>query len=401
MNIKRYLAKDNAEAMQMIKEELGSDAVIINSRRIRPKGIFGFFKKPITEVVVAIDQDGEMNIVDDEKSIDIQVEDLELEKAKKDVLEIGKNAKKQKSKKKKHASKTAENPYSKNAFHMAVESSDAVSKKLKKQPELSNQEDSEYDEFVYGYYQRLIDINTRTEIVDYIFEQVLKSLPDNHSKSAFKRALRNLLREKIGRPYKLGENSNRNLIFIGPTGVGKTTTIAKVAAKLSIFQNKNVGLITADTFRIAAVEQLKTYAQILGLDVSVVYEAEELKDKLRLYQNKDYVILDSAGRNHKSDDMKKDVIELLEHFDPCERFLVLSLGSSKNDIKKIIESYEFIGDFNLVFTKMDETENLGNILNARFQSGNRIGFITNGQNVPDDILTIDVDDIVDLLLGEE
>lgn len=401
MNIKRYLAKDNAEAMQMIKEELGSDAVIINSRRIRPKGIFGFFKKPITEVVVAIDQGGEVNIVADAKYGELQADDAELEKVKKDVLEIGKNVKMQNSKKKKHSSKSAKNQLPTSQFNMAVENSDRVSTKLKKQQlDVSNSQDSEYDEFVYGYYQRLIDINTRTEIVDYIFEQVLKSLP-NASKQSFKRELRNFLREKIGRLYKLDEASNHNLIFIGPTGVGKTTTIAKVAAKLSIFQNKNVGLITADTFRIAAVEQLKTYAQILGLDVSVVYEADELKDKLKLYKDKDYVILDSAGRNHKSDDMKKDVVELLEYFDPCERFLVLSLGSSKNDIKKIIESYEFIGDFNLVFTKMDETENLGNILNARFQSGNPIGFITNGQNVPDDILSVDVDDIVDLLLGEK
>lgn len=361
MNIKRYLAEDNAKAMAMIKEELGSEAVIIHSRRVRQKGILGFFKKPMTEVLVAVDYD--------EKTPNSEAHRHENAFAKKLIA----------------------------AQSMPM----AQAKALEDDHPVSEYDDG-FDEFVYGYYQRLIDINTRTEIVDFIFEQVLSSLGNHRSKEAFVRSLKSFLREKLGKPYKLEDlpKSKKNLIFIGPTGVGKTTTIAKVAAKLSIFQHKKVGLITADTFRIAAVEQLKTYAQILGLDVSVVYEAEELKEKLVDYRDKDYVILDSAGRNHKSDEMKKDVIELLSNFEDYECFLVLSLGSSKNDIRRIIDSYEFIKDYHLVFTKLDETENYGNILNARFQCAKQVAFITNGQNVPDDIVTMDVDNIVDLMLGE-
>lgn len=378
MNIKRYLAKDNAEAMAMVKEELGSDAVIIHSRRVRQKGILGFFKKPMTELIVAIDYD-EKAADDGSQQGDAFAQTLAAAQkslAQKEIVQ---------------ESKLAQEP------KFAQESKPTDDPK----PVMQHEDDG-FDELVYSYYQRLIDVNTRTEIVDFIFEQVLSSLGNNRSKQDFVRSLKSFLREKLGRPYKLEElpKSKKNLIFIGPTGVGKTTTIAKVAAKLSIFQNKNVGLITADTFRIAAVEQLKTYAQILGLDVSVVYEAEELKEKLLDYKDKDYVILDSAGRNHKSDEMKNDVIELLRYFEEYECFLVLSLGSSKNDIRRIIDSYEFIKDYHLVFTKLDETENYGNILNARFQCAKSIAFITNGQNVPDDIVTMDVDGIVDLILGE-
>lgn len=378
MNIKRYLAKDNAEAMAMVKEELGSDAVIIHSRRVRQKGILGFFKKPMTELIVAIDYD-EKAADDGSQQGDAFAQTLAAAQkslAQKEIVQ---------------ESKLAQEP------KFAQESKPTDDPK----PVMQHEDDG-FDELVYNYYQRLIDVNTRTEIVDFIFEQVLSSLGNNRSKQDFVRSLKSFLREKLGRPYKLEElpKSKKNLIFIGPTGVGKTTTIAKVAAKLSIFQNKNVGLITADTFRIAAVEQLKTYAQILGLDVSVVYEAEELKEKLLDYKDKDYVILDSAGRNHKSDEMKNDVIELLRYFEEYECFLVLSLGSSKNDIRRIIDSYEFIKDYHLVFTKLDETENYGNILNARFQCAKSIAFITNGQNVPDDIVTMDVDGIVDLILGE-
>jgi len=189
-------------------------------------------------------------------------------------------------------------------------------------------------------------------------------------------------------------------MFLGPTGVGKTTTLAKIAARLALVENKKIGLITADTYRIAAVEQLKTYSEILGIPLEVVYEADELVEALNKFKDKDYILIDTAGRSHKSKELKSDYDELTRSIRDVKVFLVLSMTTSFKDLKSIIESYSFLKDFRLLFTKLDEATSFGNILNMRVLTGKPLSYFTIGQSVPDDIEVADKERIMQYIFEQ-
>jgi len=188
-------------------------------------------------------------------------------------------------------------------------------------------------------------------------------------------------------------------IFIGPTGVGKTTTLAKIAAEYSLNSNKNVALITADTYRIAAVDQLKTYAEIMGMPLSVIYSPGEVKDILEKYNDKDLVLIDTAGRSSKNKVQFDELDELLKMSGADEVYLLISATTSIRNSMEILKSYSFLKDYKLIFTKIDETSAMGTILNVSFITGKKLSYITNGQSVPDDIEVASIDSIVKNLLG--
>jgi len=189
-------------------------------------------------------------------------------------------------------------------------------------------------------------------------------------------------------------------MFLGPTGVGKTTTLAKIAARLALVENKKVGLITADTYRIAAVEQLKTYSEILGISLEVIYEADELADALSKFSDMDYILIDTAGRSHKSKELKSDYDELTRYLSDVQIFLVLSMTTSYKDLKSIIESYHFLEHYRLLFTKLDEANSYGNILNTKVLTGKALSYFTIGQSVPDDIEVADKEKIIQYIFDK-
>ena len=188
---------------------------------------------------------------------------------------------------------------------------------------------------------------------------------------------------------------------MGPTGVGKTTSIAKLASALKLNQKNNVALVTSDTYRIAAVDQLRTYANILGVPVSVVYSADDLKnikDKLKTY---DIVLVDTAGRSHKNKDQRDDLKELIDAIEKEDRvlYLVLSATTKYSDLVHIVNAYAHFDDYRLIFTKLDETSTYGNILNIRMLTDAPLSYTTYGQDVPKDIGRIDGQKIAKQLLG--
>jgi flagellar biosynthesis protein FlhF len=176
------------------------------------------------------------------------------------------------------------------------------------------------------------------------------------------------------------------MAFIGPTGVGKTTTLAKLVAQFALFRNKKAALLTIDTYRIGAVEQLKTYSEIIGVPLDVVNTPEELKDSLQRHRDKEAIFIDTAGRSVKN---KEQVLELQRFIDliPERRdiFLTLSATTKGKDLSKIIEEYQRLKFNKLIITKIDETLNLGCIVNVADQAGMPVVYVTKGQNVPDDI----------------
>jgi len=159
--------------------------------------------------------------------------------------------------------------------------------------------------------------------------------------------------------------------------------------------------MTADTYRIAAVDQLKKYAEILGLGVEVLYSIDEFEEKKNTFSNCDAVLIDTAGRSHKNEQRFSELSNLLNEISKKEVYLVLSLSTKYKDILDIIESYSEVADYKIIFTKQDETTTLGTIINVKHMTQKPLSYITFGQNVPDDIEVLQPEKIAKLLLGSE
>ncbi|MGE5654600.1 MAG: hypothetical protein ACM3ZQ_10150 [Bacillota bacterium] len=187
--------------------------------------------------------------------------------------------------------------------------------------------------------------------------------------------------------------------LIGPTGVGKTTTIAKLAARSALIERQKVGLVTIDTYRIAAVEQLKTYGRILGLPVEVVFTPDELRETLARMQDMDCIYVDTAGRSHHNAPQMAELCNFHEAAQPDITYLVLSTTTKYRDLMEIIVSYEVLHPHGLVFTKLDETESYGSIFNVVALLQKPLAYITFGQNVPDDIQDFDPSHLTELIMG--
>jgi flagellar biosynthesis protein FlhF len=173
--------------------------------------------------------------------------------------------------------------------------------------------------------------------------------------------------------------------LIGPTGVGKTTTLAKLAANLKIHQLHRVGLITLDTYRIAAVDQLKRYADIIGSPLRVVGTADELRDARRSMRDCDFILIDTAGRS-PNDIMKLNELKgLIDVAEPDEVHLVLSTTVSQSSVELAVARFGQVRVDKIIFTKIDEAAHVGIVLNVVRKVNKSLSYITTGQNVPDDI----------------
>lgn len=188
--------------------------------------------------------------------------------------------------------------------------------------------------------------------------------------------------------------------LIGATGVGKTTTLAKIAARFVLEQGIDAALVTADTYRISAVEQLKTYSDIIGLPLEIVYSPQELKTAIHKFRKKDLILIDTAGRSQHNEFQMKELCDFLAVHPRIQRFLVMSATTKNRDAADILEKFSPCEPDHVIFTKTDETASVGLILNLLHGKDIRLAFLTNGQSVPDDIVPATPDALADLLLRE-
>jgi flagellar biosynthesis protein FlhF len=189
-------------------------------------------------------------------------------------------------------------------------------------------------------------------------------------------------------PLEIGTQRKQQVItLIGPTGVGKTTTIAKLAAKFNLFEGKKVGLITLDTYRIAAVEHLKTYGEIMNLPVEVVYAASDLEPAIANLGNCDVILIDTAGRSPRNQIMMDELHNFIAKPVIETILLVISATTQYQDMVNIEEKFSRIAYTHLVFTKLDETGCLGPLISLAWKCKRPIAYLATGQNVPDDLET--------------
>lgn len=410
MIIKKFQAATETEAILLAKEELGSEAIVMNIKTIKPRGFYKLVRKPLVEITAAVDDNVTYNNKEDRIITEIQKLNLQAEKESLSQEE-----------------KPAPNPFINNPNIIIEEETpkkeeSAIEQKLNdlqqllekqmkpaeseektEKPEENLEENSKNIACVQLIYNQLINNEVDEKYANQIIGEIERNIQsdtsvDNVLSSVYQKIILKLGQTKI---IEVKDNQPRFIFFIGPTGVGKTTTIAKIASTLAIKQKAKIALITSDTYRIAAVEQLKTYANILRIPIRVVYNSSDLQEIYEELSQFDVVLIDTAGRSHQNLEQRQDILDLIEVIPKEEReiYLVLSATTKYKDLVKITEAYgEFI-DFNLIFTKLDETDCIGNIFNLKMLTGAPLSYTTWGQNVPDDIGKINPQNVAKKLLG--
>lgn len=385
MRLKTYIVNNVTEAIPMIKKDLGTDALILNTKKVKTGGFLGFFKTEKLEVIAAV-----------------ETKAPEKAKVKAEV--------KPKQKRPVKTAKTQQATVIPFQQREETQKNDPMTEELMseikgiKQFMLQVMEEDRLPVALKGLNKRLMEQGISKEIQSELYAKLITALEQNPkmSESEIREFARTEIIEMIGFHQPAPVDKNPEIIcFIGPTGVGKTTTIAKIAADFMLREDKKVGLITSDTYRIAAVEQLKTYAGILNIPIEVVESASELTHAMEVLSDCDIVLMDTAGRNYQQKQYIEELEALLSDKNKVQINLVLSLTSKYEDMKKIVDNFQTIVMDELLLTKMDETSSSGAILNLIHHYSIPIRYIANGQSVPDDIFTVTPELIADFVLGED
>ncbi|GGA62921.1 flagellar biosynthesis protein FlhF [Ornithinibacillus halotolerans] len=402
MKIKRYIAPTMPEAMNKIRKELGPDAVILSTKEVHEGGLFGLFKKRMIEVIVALDQN--IPPVKQEKPLPKFEKFERREPARNSMVNERSTSLREKPLTETPSSdvtKTKNDPNSIMETEIISEMKN-MRRILEQQLYQNYQQKFELDYQVI--YQYLIDQEVNEELATKLVENIIhkhRLIKVKPTASKIAVDLKLEIEEQLSKLSFEGiTNSAKVVHFVGPTGVGKTTTLAKVAARSMINEQKKVAFITMDTYRIAAIEQLKTYAKILDIPVEVVYSFEDYQIALEKLKSYDLILVDTAGRNYREEKYVEELKRSIRSKETIENYLVLSLTSKPKDILDIYHSFRHLDIKSLIFTKIDETRQYGSLLNIplTFQAG--IAYITDGQEVPDNLVKPTKEVISNYIVGD-
>jgi flagellar biosynthesis protein FlhF len=349
MIIKTYVVNNVTEAYPMIFHDLGTEAFILNTKPIKTGGFFGLFRKRQVEVVAAADHYAE-NPTHMELAIEVE----------KPVYDTQNAVLKELSEVKGLISAIVKDE--KNTISTAVEK----------------------------WVLRLREQEVDEEVIQYIVKKVkmkqIQNLSGQEIEQCFLAIIEQLLEEGKA---KDPDSSPFLITLVGPTGVGKTTTIAKLAAARVFQQRQKVGLLTTDTYRIAAVEQLKTYAGILNIPLEVVSNPDDLQKSMEALNGCHMVFMDSAGRNYLEEEYIEEINQFLRYEAPQENYLVLSMTTRWRDMRNIVEQMKSVPIDKLILTKWDETSCYGVALNMVYHYPYPLSYVSLGQGVPQDIMKTD------------
>lgn len=384
MLIKKYLVKNMNEAMTRIRYELGNDAIIISQRKVRESGVKGYFKPKLIEVTAAL----ENSKVDKKQSKKVS----EVDNFKDSLNSIKSIFEKEEDKA--HIDRSAEIEKPSISEKADTKKDEALKDEVKEIKELLNKviknTNKEKETLV------AVDFLRNMDIEENLLEDI--NLEKYEDIEAFKEELKEVLKRDI---EVVKKDLRGNVVLIGPTGVGKTTTIAKLAGRLALIEKKKVGLITIDTYRIGAVEQLKTYAEIMNIPFKVVITLKEMEKSIDSLVDCDVILIDTTGRSSKNTMQISELRAFIQKVNSSNISLVISGITKNKDIDAILSGYGEINYEDIIVTKLDETTSYGGLYNIAKKSNKPISYITVGQNVPDDIKVPSKDEIIKLILGEE
>lgn len=382
MQIKRFEAKNMTAALRRIKAELGPEAVILSARSIRKgSGILGSFKPASVEVTAAIDT---YALKSSEPPIESR-KTIDTDYRARDAIThpVG------------HRRRPAPSAKSlKRGVRAAGVYADAVRNDL-----------TDEKKILFTLYQQLVSQDVDPDIANDVCESV-KLIPDVGRRLA-QGELNSLLAGLLGHmgvsaePIQLDHNRPKIVAFVGPTGVGKTTTIAKLAAHFALDQRKALALITFDDLRIAAIDQIKAYASIIGVDLVVATSSSDLRRYLKRFKQKDLILIDTPGLNPKNEDRIKELEDYFTKLNTIEIQLVLSATTKEKDLLDTAGQFAALGTQRLTFTKLDETNTIGNLLNVLIRTTLPFSYIADGQQIPDAMDDASVDKLVALLLRHD
>lgn len=383
MRIKRYEAPTIQEALMKVKKDLGPEAVILYTKTFRKGGVLGLFGKSMAEITAGVD----LNLLDDvtkrkspttvmppvvdrgEVLVHRSSATPQLAQSQPAIGTLDPARSKVKALQRElNEMKTSSAPNLLRDFNQTDTSallSEGFSRIKKK---LSKQEVEEFliQKIIKGMIAEKVDVEKTDEIFAWINRFVADAI-------------------KIA-PSVPSEQFQKVIAFVGPTGVGKTTTLAKLAARFSLIERKKVAMVTADTYRIAATEQLKTYGKIMGIPVEVADSSEDIGGILAKYKNMDLVLIDTAGRSPSNDSQLDELKQFIQKSQADEIHLVLSATTKYLDMIRIIERFGTAVPINrMIFTKLDETRFYGAFLNLMNNFQIPLAYYATGQNVPDDL----------------
>ena len=407
MFVKRFIANDMQEAMRRINREFGPDAVILENKRVRRKGITGLFKKKVFEVVAAYEPNKQKKETPKAAPVEVPTptqeeprEEPAVQAAPEPPIEAGASTTVYMSEDTQEMNTTQDDTHTQLGIQMQ-ELRDAVQEFTNRISIVGSEKTGAYSSDVMSIYNGLLECDVQEYICKEIASQTenIKSRRDIDAKTVAQQ----LILDRLGDPMPLRlKNFEQNvLLFVGPTGAGKTTTLAKLAGRLKYKENLDVGLINTDTYRVGAMEHIRIFAEIMDIPVAMAYSAEELREALVKMADKDVVLIDTAGKNAKDEEYQRELREYIEVSEADEVYLVLSVVTGSKACRETINHYSFIKDYKLIITKLDEAGVWGNLLNIADYSKKGISYVTNGQNVPDDIRDVDAYRLVAGIVGDE
>ena len=335
MQVKKYRGKTIKEASAKVKNLLGPDAMILSTQKISKVGENDIFE------ITALS--GVKNISDENPSM--------LGEVKQELMSI------------------------KEMLYL-LNNSDVFIEKLITYPG------------ALSLYTKMIKNGVTDRYVRLFFERTgaFNGHPVNDIKSVKNHALKEITKViDVKDPFDIKEKNQIIAAFIGTTGVGKTTTIAKLAARLMLEKTKKVGLISLDAYRIGAMEQLKTYANILGVPCFQVFKKKDLLFALRRMEGKDVVLIDTAGQSQYDRSRLDELRGLIPGDLNISTHLLLSIATAESEMNKAADNFRCLKYQSYIFTKRDETQKCGIILNQIMEQSLPVSYITTGQNVPEDI----------------
>jgi len=405
MIIKKFVDKTEEAATQAARKELGEGVVIMNVKPVKRKGLAALFGSKKVEVTVALEEEEDtfraaFSLKDAPPRKSAMAGESKPSAAAPGTSSAGRYSDRSLSEERLSIEQKLDNLQALMLSRFKQSEADRqdesktddeqqLQEEKEEKPEVK-QETSEQERFIRLLYNTMLESEVDEKYANQIVNEVDVTGKGNLPIDYILESVYQKMILKFGKAEGIepAENGPKIVLFMGPTGVGKTTTIAKIASCYAVEERKKVALLTADTYRIAAVEQLRTYANILEVPFRVIYSDEEAAAAISEFQTYDYIFVDTAGHSHQNTEQLEHMRKMLEAVKgagECQTFLVLSATTKYKDLIQIVDSYKNMANYQLIFTKLDETDTMGNLLNLKLYTDTSIAFVTHGQNVPNDI----------------